>query len=160
MTWSWPLMSAKSVPTEGPASFGHVRKHHIHEGVDLHVNWPEGVFAVEPGHVVWKGWFTGPGAGSPWWLPTMAVMVKGESGIVVYGELDQHLLPDMNEDLDTGSYIGHIARVLRNDKGAPTHMLHLELRKPGYTELFDWKLGDPKPDWLLDPTPFLLRAKP
>src|SRR6185369_11326283 len=70
-----------------PGAFAAVRAHHVHEGVDLYC--PEGtcVTAVEAGEVVAIVAFTGPRAGSPFWLDTDAVLVEGPTGVVVYGEL-------------------------------------------------------------------------
>jgi hypothetical protein len=36
-------------------------------------------------------------------------------------------------------------------------MLHIEMYDPGYTDTWgEWKIGDPKPEHLKDPTPYLL----
>ena len=160
MTWRWPLlMTPKAMPTNPANMFGAVRKHHIHEGVDI-ASWsPDAVFAVEPGVVRRIDWFTGPQAGSPWWLPTKAVMVEGPTGLVVYGEISPRPELGIGVEVREGTCLGVTTRVLRKDKGLPTTMLHLELRAPGHTENFDWQLGTPKPDWLLDPTPHLIAAK-
>lgn len=160
MNWRWPMLTPKEVPTSGPASFGYVRRHHTHEGVDLLTTGPQTVFAMEDCEVVRVCQFTGPEVGSPWWLPTWCVMAEGPSGLVVYGELGTLFLAREGDRVRQGDSLGSLTRVLRHEKGYPTTMLHLELRKAGHTELFDWKLGEPKPDWLLDPTPFLLEAKP
>lgn len=156
--WTYPMLMQPNVPTSGPASFAHVRRHHIHEGVDLHTTGLQTVYAVEDCTVVKACQFTGPEVGSPWWLPTWCVMAEGASGLVVYGELGTLFLAREGERVAQGESLGCLTRVLRHDKGYPTTMLHIELRKAGHTELFDWKLGTPKPDWLLDPTPFLLEA--
>jgi hypothetical protein len=161
MTWSWPFPRRHigAMPAPGsPGAFGVQRKHHIHEGVDLHCDEHERVYTVEAGIVVGIVNFTGPKAGSPWWLDTKAVMVEGASGVVLYGEIDPVFGLMLGERMKAGESIGHVKRVLRHDKGAPTSMLHLELRAPGYTELFDWPLNQPKPDWLLDPTQHLKDA--
>lgn len=160
-TWSWPFCRRHIgvMPAPGsPAAFGVCRKHHIHEGVDLHCNETEAVYTVEAGKVVGIVNFTGPKAGSPWWLDTKAVMVEGASGVVLYGEIEPAIGLMLGEQMNVGESIGRVKRVLRTDKGAPTSMLHLELREHGYTELFDWKLDQPRPDWLLDPTQFLKDA--
>lgn len=72
-----------------PGAFGVRRANHIHEGVDLYC--PEGtpVSAVEDGLVVAVIDFTGENAEppSPWWHNTKAVLVEGETGVVVYGEI-------------------------------------------------------------------------
>jgi len=136
-----------------PGSFGFERKHHVHEGVDLYV--PEGtpVHAVEDGTVVAIMPFTGFGAGSPWWHDTWAVMVKGESGVVLYGEIKPLLhLHGLGDVVRQGEIIGHVTPVLKNDKGRPMSMLHLELYEHGVREPVEWLPGQPKPKGLLDPT--------
>jgi hypothetical protein len=108
--------------------------------------------------------FTGPDVGSPWWNPTDAVFVWGKSGIVVYGEIQTSLVK--GQEIQRGDLVGRVKRVkrvLKNDKGLPTSMLHLELREPRCLEafeLFDWALDAPQPGWLLDPTPHLLKVTP
>lgn len=158
--WEWPLLRHAFVPVgDDPAAFGVKRKNHFHEGVDLHVIGKESVFAVEDGIIRHIDWFTGPDAGSPWWLPTKAMMVEGAAGLVVYGEIEPFAELQVGDRIKQGSCLGWVMRVLVNDKGAPTEMLHIELRKPGHTERFDWTLDKEKPDWLLDPTPYLLEAR-
>ncbi len=88
--WRWPLpgVSIAVIPREGePGAFGAVRRHDVHTGVDLHCGAGQSVLAVERGVVVAVEEFTGPAAGSPWWLPTRAVLVEGASGVVLYGEV-------------------------------------------------------------------------
>lgn len=137
-----------------PGAFGTVRKHHAHEGVDLYA--PEGseVFAIEAGVVDAAKPFTGPKAGSPWWLDTEAVFVRGASGTIVYGEIDAEVR--VGDKVEAGDRIGRVRRVLRNDKGRPTSMLHLELRKNGYFSVDNVQVGEAPPEWLLDPTPLLM----
>jgi hypothetical protein len=139
-----------------PGAYGVRRRHHVHEGVDLYC--PEGtpVSAMEDGRVTWVGPFTGPAAGSPWWLDTAAVMVEGASGAVLYGEvaLRRGLAP--GADLRRGDPIGHVVRVLRTDKGRPVTMLHIELHASGTVEPSEW-VGD-VPASLRDPTPLLMDA--
>lgn len=154
--WLWPLfadLNSGNVPGhEDPAGFGYQRKHHIHEGVDLHCKPGMDVYPVEPGMVVWVGQFTGPALGHHWWLDTEAVMVEGASGIVVYGEIVPWFGIRQGATVGYGSLIGRVTHVLPATKSPRPSMLHLELRQPGHIELFDWKLGTEKPDWLLDPT--------
>jgi hypothetical protein len=139
-----------------PGSFGAQRKHHIHEGVDLYC--PEGtvVNAVEPGVVVAVIPFTGENAvpPSPWWHDTWAVLVEGPSGVVVYGEITPSVKVD--DLMMAGWTIGHVKQVLKEDKGRPQSMLHLELHRDGTRDAKEWV--DEKPESLQDPTPFLLEA--
>lgn len=159
MTWLRPLKALQSPIPEPPhpGAFGVVRKHHIHEGVDLYT--PEGtpVWTVEEGLVVAVGVFTGPDAGSPWWHNTQYVMVEGRSGVVNYGEV---MAADVRvgEILKPGSLVGHVKQVLRKDKGRPLSMLHIELYNHGVIEPVEWEPRMSRPRILLDPTSFLKQA--
>lgn len=142
-----------SLPVPHYARFGAVRTHDIHTGIDLHCDPGTKVSAMEAGTVVAVVDFTGPEAGSPWWHSTKAVMVEGDSGVLLYGELRTSL--NVGDYLFAGDYIGDIKTVLKIDKGKPLAMLHLELYTPGTKEPVWWTLNSPQPDDLLDPT-FLL----
>ena len=137
-----------------PGAFGVSRKHHTHEGVDLYC--PEGtpVRAVEPGVVVAVIKFTGPSATppSPWWNDTEAVLVEGETGVVLYGEITS--IKEVGDRVEAGSLLGFVIEVLTEDKGRPTSMLHLELHKHGTRDAYEWL--DERPASLLDPTEHLL----
>lgn len=137
-----------------PGAFGVKRKHHTHEGVDLYCPVGTIVRPVESGRVVAVVHFTGPRADppSPWWLPTQAVLVEGESGVVVYGEVLSRVSVGW-EVYKGSSALGLVRQVLIKDKGYPMSMLHLELHIPGTRNAFDWI--DEKPPSLLDPTPYL-----
>jgi hypothetical protein len=37
-------------------------------------------------------------------------------------------------------------------------MLHLELHEHDYIHTGQWKIGQPKPDGIIDPTPYLLNV--
>lgn len=141
--------------TGHPGSFAHVRKYHTHEGVDLYC--PEGtpVYAVEPGNVVAVIPFTGSKVGSgEWWHDTDAVLVEGDSGVVVYGEVIP--VTKVGSRVEAGQLIGNVTQVLKKDKGRPMTMLHLELHQKGARDAPEWTTQ--RPATLLDPTPFLLRA--
>lgn len=133
-------------------AFGVKRKYHIHEGVDLYVPKNTSVFAVEDGIVTQVAPFTGPSVGSEWWNETQAVWIEGESGVVVYGEIDPSVV--LGQFVKAGERIGSVLQVLVKDKGRPMSMLHMELHSHGTTESLDWI--DDKPDTLQDPTPKLL----
>lgn len=175
MPW-WPQMTT-GVPRynvhrdpllQHPGAFGTARKHDVHTGVDLYVPEHSWVHAVETGKIVRAGAFTGTRSmpPTPWWNDTSYLMVEGESGVVCYGEihcswLDSQLReqPDgfYGDTIEVGETIGMIFPVLKEDKGRPRSMLHLELYEHGYRgEPVDWALGAPRPAGLLDPTPFLL----
>lgn len=141
-----------------PGAFGFTRANHVHEGVDLYCEEGTIVTLVEDGTVTAIEPFTGATAvpPSPWWLDTMSVMVEGASGAVLYGEIEPLTGLAVGQRLAAGDPIGHVVRVLRNDKGRPVTMLHMELHEPGTVEALEW-VGD-KPRTLRDPTPFLLAA--
>lgn len=137
-----------------PGAYGVARQHHRHEGVDFYCAEGTPVHAVEDGVVVRVLAFTGPKADSPWWHDTDAVLVEGVSGVVLYGEL----APTVKEGAHVvaGQVIGHIVQVLREDKGRPMSMLHLELHAAGTRDCYEWTDATGKPPTLQDPTPYLL----
>lgn len=137
-----------------PGAFGVQRKHHVHEGVDLYCEPGTAVLAVEAGTVVSVLAFTGPSAGLPWWLDTEAVMVEGASGVVLYGELEAEVR--VGDRVARGQRLGRVTRVLRNDKGRPTSMLHLELHDAGTRAAPEWRHANEPPSTLRDPTQHLL----
>jgi murein DD-endopeptidase MepM/ murein hydrolase activator NlpD len=133
-------------------AFGVQRTHHTHEGVDLYVPVATPIVTVEPGTVVGVVPFTGPRANMPWWLDTWAVLVEGETGVVIYGEIAPHV--KVGQQLAVNELVGVVLRVLRNNKGRPVSMLHLELRLHGSRDYGGWY--DVRPATLRDPTPHLL----
>lgn len=157
--WTWPLpgivFQSLVLDPDHPGSFGAVRRHDRHTGVDLYC--PEGslVVACEDGVITEIDDFTGPKADSPWWLETMSILIEGESGAILYGEIDPLDTIHVNDHVRAGQPIGHVRRVLKKDKGKPMSMLHLELYKHGALEAVWWHLGDEKPELLLDPTEHL-----
>lgn len=158
MTWNWPLWCGDAGLPDAPGQFGVVRKHDIHTGVDLYTYPGMPVLPVEDGVVVAIEDFTGPQAGSPWWNETQAVLVEGASGVVCYGELSPLRDLTVGDLVGVESCLGCVKTVLRKDKGRPMTMLHLELYKKGQRETAWWRHGEPCPDGLLDPTPFLEAA--
>ncbi len=175
-SWLWPVPDAvDNVPQRGARAFGVERKHDVHPGVDLVTSPRVPVFAVEAGEVVAVESFTGPKAGSPWWLPTQAVIVEGRDGrCVLYGEIEA-LVP-VGRIVRRGDPLGIVRRVRKPTLLTlfgcrPDAMLHLELWETKrdvfarYTigaralEPNDWPIGAQKPRGLLDPTPFLLKAE-
>lgn len=139
-----------------PGAFGVQRKHHTHEGVDLYC--PEGtlVDAVEDGVVVAVLPFTGSHTTppSPWWHDAWAVLVEGPTGVVVYGEITPEV--KVGDPIVAGWPIGRVKQVLREDKGRPMSMLHLELHRHDTRDVYAWE--DERPESLLDPTPYLIQA--
>lgn len=143
-----------------PGAFGYVRTNHVHEGIDLYC--PEGtpVHAVEDGVVVAVIAFTGPSAvpPSPWWHDTQAILVEGESGVVVYGEVGIGTGIREGVRVGAGEILGHVRQVLVKDKGRPMSMLHLELHEHGTRDAFEWTIENGRPETLIDPTVRLLGA--
>lgn len=146
-----PLETYTLPDSNSQGLFGAIRKHDIHTGIDLYCNSRDIVYAIEDGVVVNVCSFTGPEAGLPWWNDTKAVLIEGKSGVILYGELDTQLM--IGDTIYEGDIIGMILTVLKKDKGRPMNMLHLELYKNGYRGDGEiWKLGEDKPEFLLDPT--------
>ena len=142
-----------------PGSFGAVRKHHVHEGMDLYCEKGTPVHAVEKGVVTGVVKFTGEHANSPspWWNNTWALMIEGRSGTVLYGEIAE---PNfiLSAQIRKGQKIAHVIPVLKHDKGLPVCMLHLELYEKGITAPVEGRKNHPLPSCLLDPSAHLLRA--
>lgn len=141
---------------QDPAGFAVDRKFDKHTGVDIHCSEGSEIFAVESGEIINIENFTGPLAGSPWWNNTQAIWIRGASGIVVYGEVTP--LVKIGQKVTPDTMIGKVSKVLSKDKGTPTSMLHLELYSEGMHETAVWKLNEPKPKYLKDPTPYLIRS--
>lgn len=143
-----------------PGWFGFVRKNHVHEGIDLYCHVGTEVRAVEEGVVVAIIPFTGPSAIPPssWWRETSAVLVEGESGVVVYGELRVAKGLHEGQRLEAGMLVGTILQVLDHNKGRPTSILHLELHKHGTRDAYEWTEASGRPPSLLDPTEKLLEV--
>jgi murein DD-endopeptidase MepM/ murein hydrolase activator NlpD len=140
-----------------PGAFGVERLHHFHEGIDLDTEPHGPVFAVETGTVLTIRQFTGSALGQSWWNDTDAIFVKGESGIVVYGEINASV--HVGDIVRPGQEIARVVRILKKDKGRPMDMLHLELRDANHIQAlsrFDWAKHLARPSWLMDPTPYLL----
>jgi len=164
---------ANYVPKYGePGYFGAVRKHDIHEGIDIYCMPHATAHAVEDGEVVDSYQYTGAGANCDWWNDTWCVKVKGKSGVVTYGELEMPEVasslsvqyPVIGSQIKAGDKIGIIGQVLKDGKHRPdirnhsTSMLHIELRKES-CHLDGWKLDSDRDPRLLDPAPFLLSKK-
>lgn len=159
--WSRPFEKhiGIKIPCPGePGAFAAIRKYDIHTGVDLYCQPGTKVFAVEQGIVIFINYFTGPESESPWWNSTKAIMVKGESGVVLYGEINPQKEYNIGCKIKRGEHIGNTLPVIRRDKGAPTCMLHIELYKASATECTDWKLNELQPELLLDPSGQLLES--
>lgn len=151
-----PVVLIRNLPgLFDPGAFKAVRKHDVHCGVDLYCADGAHVVAIEQGVVIAVEKFTGEHADSPWWNDTWAVLVEGDSGVFVYGEISEPMLK-VGEFVAEGGSIGYVTPVLKKDKGVtPTSMLHLELHKRGTGATCWWHKGEAMPASLLDPTPIL-----
>lgn len=139
-------------------SFGIRRRHDVHAGVDLYANIGTPVYPVENGTIVAIDPFTGKVADCDWWEDTWAVYVEGESGIVCYGEIKPNPIFKVHDIVNTHEPIGTVLKVIKNDKGRPTSMLHLELHKHGVIHGTHWVKGKDKSENLLDPTQYLIKS--
>lgn len=146
-----------------PGSFGFIRKHDIHTGVDIYCNASETkVLAVEDGEVIDKGIFTGASVNSDWWNQTYYCVIKGQSGYVLYGEINESRF-NKGDKVKKGDYIADVIAVLPEEKirkdirNHSNFMLHLELYKE-YDKPIIWNLKEKRNKNLLDPTPYLKNA--
>lgn len=139
-----PLKSYQIPEIGSQGRFAAIRKHDIHTGLDLYCKDGDEVRSIEDGIVINVCNFTGPKVGLPWWNDTDAILVKSESGVILYGELKTSL--KIGDIIKRGDIIGNIVRVLKKDKGRPMDMLHLELYEESYNGGgVIWNLGDEKP---------------
>lgn len=147
----YPLKNIQSIPTTGPGSFGAIRKHDIHTGIDFYCNENDPVFAIEDGKVVSIQQFTGENVGCGWWNDTYCVIIRGNDGkYILYGEIKNTVL--VGDVIKKGMVIGHIMTVLKKDKGLPMNMLHLEYYDDVWNlEPVVWELDQLKPLSLLNP---------
>jgi hypothetical protein len=136
-------------------AFGTKRKNDVHTGVDLYCPAGEFVYSIEEGIVTLIEIFTGQNANSPWWNETYAVHIEGPSGVIVYGEISPFIHITIGKKVLYKEPIGHVMKVLKNDKGRPMSMLHLELYKHGTRNSCVWRADKEKDGSLLDPTPLL-----
>lgn len=164
MTWQWPLDAEPLLP-DLPGLFGYPRAHDIHTGVDLYCELGTKVLAVEDGEVIGVDWFTGVNAPtwddkpSTWWNDTHIILVRGESGVVGYGEVSPRVR--VGEHVKKGDWIATIDQaVLKTYKGRPMVMLHIEVMTETADKSDWWPPGTPCPPTLRDPLPFLLAAAP
>jgi hypothetical protein len=156
-----PINSKIILPKKNePGSFGAVRKHDIHTGVDLYCALNEPVYAIEDGIIIGVGHFTGYDE-SPWWNDTDYILIRGKSGCILYGEIkvSSNLIRGAEGCIvKAGDFLGSVITVLKKDKGRPLNMLHIELYDSSYEGSgVIWNLGQPKPKELKDITPILKR---
>lgn len=140
-----------------PGAFAAVRKHHVHEGVDLYCDPGDPISCIGVGTVENISIFTGPRAGSPWWKETWAVTIRHKDFVAVYGELVPFgwNIPK-GYPVGPGDLLGVATPVLDKDKGRPMTMLHFEIYSPEMQGIVEWNPFTDKPLYLLDPTFLLL----
>ena len=149
----FPLVNYKYEVPEGThlGAFGSIRKHDIHTGVDLYCDHGDSVLAIEAGTVIAIEDFTGEKANSPWWNDTQAVLVKGKTGVFLYGEI--HPVVKVGDSVLEGTLLGTVIPVLKKDKGkTPVTMLHMELYSHDCTHSAIWNLDESMPAGLIDIT--------
>ena len=170
LQWCFPLNPAfiSKIPTgDHPGAFGAFRKHDRHCGVDLYCEEESRVYAVENGTVISIEDFTGKSIGSPWWNETKAVKIEGPSGVVCYGEIRPLCGLSVGDKIRQRDIIGNVIPVLKKDKlrtDIPNHscsMLHVQMYKHGMGHMDD-VIGknDALPDYIVDPTPYLIGSRP
>lgn len=133
-----------SIPLQN--RFGGLRKYDIHTGVDIFCEDGTPVYAVEDGIVTNIAPFTGKEAGSPWWNNTMSCSIEGKSGVILYGELYYPVI-NIGDTIKEGDFIGKVKTVLKEDKGLPMCMLHIESYERGYRgdgEIWELDQNQPK----------------
>jgi murein DD-endopeptidase MepM/ murein hydrolase activator NlpD len=165
--WTFPLKNHRlAVPSEDwhPGRFGFKRRFDYHHtGVDLYAKEGDLVFAVENGTVVGIENFTGEIADTPWWNDTWALLVEGESGVIVYGEVCPVDIR-IGDHVTQGQPIAKVLTVLKELQvkdwipGHSRSMLHFELHQPGTRKTVWWKTGEPRPKSVQDPTEKLKSA--
>lgn len=148
---------------DNPGRFGAERRHHTHEGIDIYCREDTEVCACERGMFMGYFPFTGEHAGSPWWEETWAAVVRHDRFYLVYGEIQpERHAPGIRIGssliVNSGQSLGTVKRVLKEDKGRPMSMLHLEMYSLKWNgiDCADWKPGTPQPEHLMDPTQYLL----
>lgn len=153
----WPLRNLTPAFPDYPGSFGAIRRHDIHTGIDLYCEAGQEVVAVTDGVVIKVEHFTGAWADppTPWWNNTDAVYVQTDIGIMVYGEINP--IVSVGDKISGNDTIGYVdISVLKKDKGRPMYMLHFELLKHVEANALPWT--DKKPDGICDPTDILMAA--
>lgn len=160
-TWaSLDLEQETEIPLsrQHPGSFLYTRKNHIHEGIDLYCLPDQDVCAINNGIVIDIIPFTGAIAGTPFWENTYGLVVEDLRGVWIYGEIQPLPNIQIGYQLVEGELLGKVVKVLKNNKGRPTSMLHLERYCRGtHASIGVLPLGSAVPKHLLNPVEELLR---
>lgn len=137
----------KDIPYHG--RFGAIRKYDIHTGLDLYCEDGDSFYAFEDGEIINIFNFTGDLAESPWWENTKGILIRSDKFSLLYGEVETEL--NIGDFVKKGDRIGSVKRVLKEDKGLPMCMLHIEAYNIDYFgEGVIWNLNEDKPDMLLN----------
>lgn len=139
-------------------AFGVTRKYDMHTGVDLYCEEGDAVSAIEDGVVIAIEWFTGEKVDMAWWNNTQAVAIRGNRGVINYGEIEVVPSLKVGDVVKEGEFLGIVKPVLKVDKGKvpSTSMLHVELYSEYDGQWVLWPVGEPQPNNLLDPTTMLI----
>lgn len=141
--------------------FKYQRQFHQHEGIDLYCENGTSVYTCDSGVVTKIDWLTGEECNSPWWNSTKFVAIKHDNDdyISLYGELSPKEHITIGYRVKKGEQIGEVVRVLKQDKGRPTTMLHFEQYKTNADEIpFCADNDKPFSEYLVDPLPYLVKA--
>ena len=87
-------------------------------------------------------------------LFVLQLLAEDHDGVWVYGEIQDAV--SLHQTVQAGDRLGHVIQVLRNDKGRPMSMLHLERHVQGSRYSPAWNVGEAQPSHLLDPTERLI----
>jgi len=160
LVWKFPIRNCYGLPINPhPGAFGFSRKDSRHTGVDIYTDLDEPVYAVEEGTIVGIEHFTGDWDNSPWWNNTDCVLIKGATGVVLYGEISVDEYWVRGSRIQAGEYLGKVMRVIKEGRdhyeitGWRPTMLHMELY-PHDTLFASHGFEE---HLLNDPTPFLLK---
>ena len=153
----WPIAYPKnvSVPTSGGKAIGAKRpasgtQTRYHAGIDLIAKAGTPVVATESGTIV---------ATNPWdGQYAKSLLLETDSGIVVnYGAVYPNSWKDYGVGVGSKVSAGQpTANIGMYPHGG--EMLHFELYTAGTRKNSPWKVNQPPPSNLIDPTQYLLRA--
>lgn len=168
----WPLKSSKNDRWLEVAYEDHTGKYHgnasrrfmatrpsqgtptrYHTGVDLYANPGDVVLAPESGIVVSTQEFLPGIAGED------AILIRGYQGVtVLLGEMARDSWEEFGvkdgSAVKKGQPVGRIGLTANG-----SHMLHIETYSCCPTKNQSWYIGKPRPDNVLDPSDYLLRAR-
>ena len=165
--WLFPIKNCNGIPVgHHPGAFAYRRRVSHHTGVDLYTVEGEPVHAMEDGIVTSIEHFTGAQDKSPWWENTDAVVIEGKSGAICYGEIIPNPLLAIGSEVKRGDLVGKVTPVVHKGRERPDipghsrSMLHIEYYKPARKKASDtWELDKPMHEYMIDPTPYLLKAE-